>query len=114
MVDRALRAGGEIIADEARRLVPIDSGELRESIQVGGDGLNSSRQEVRQGRAVISVGPRQGPGYPDGFYAHMVEFGTVKMAAEPFMRPAVDNTRDEVDEAIADVLAGEIVKQARG
>ena len=36
----------------------------------------------------------------DGYYAHMVEFGTRNYTARPFMRPAADATRKIVNEQI--------------
>ena len=33
------------------------------------------------------------------WYAHLVEFGTVKMAAQPFFRPAFDESKDNMADA---------------
>ena len=101
---RALRKGAEVIADEARRLVPVSTGNLRDSIIVSERPLGGAFKmdnAVSSGRTNVYVGPRGGGGSPEGFYGHMVEFGTVHMAAQPFMRPAIDNTRGEVERVIA-------------
>lgn len=38
-----------------------------------------------------------GPGEAvDGYYAHMVEFGTINRAAQPFVRPALQSAQGEV------------------
>jgi len=42
----------------------------------------------------------------------MVEFGTIHMAAHPFMRPALDDTREEVQRAIGQSLWADIKKAA--
>lgn len=46
-------------------------------------------------------------------HAHLVEGGTVKMAAEPFMGPALESSRDTVIASIKGDLANEINKAAR-
>jgi HK97 gp10 family phage protein len=39
------------------------------------------------------------------FYAHMVEFGTSKMAAQPFVRPALDSAKERIGRKFVIVLA---------
>jgi HK97 gp10 family phage protein len=114
---QALEEGAEIIAREARRLVPVGSGNLRDSIVVSGRALGGAFKmdnSIEGGGVTVYVGPRTGGGGPDGFYGHMVEFGTINMAAHPFMRPAIDNTRAEVQRRIGDELWAPIEKAARG
>ncbi|AHE52635.1 HK97-gp10 family putative phage morphogenesis protein [Sphingomonas sanxanigenens] len=113
---QVLMEAGEIIADRARELVPVDSGDLRGSITVSdkvraydGQGLTLGIG----GPVTIYIGPQRGS-KPDGFYGHMVEWGTVKMAAQPFMRPAFDSTRGQVQSRIRNDLAAAIAKAARG
>jgi HK97 gp10 family phage protein len=71
---RRLDRIGEVAVTIARRLVPYDSGDLHDSID-----------------HVVAGTPR-GPvlilyaGMP---YARFVEFGTSKMAAQPYLRPAL-------------------------
>lgn len=48
------------------------------------------RREREAGRTTVLVGPR--PGYP-GMVAPFLEFGTSKMSARPFIRPAYDRWR---------------------
>lgn len=74
--------------EEARSLVPIRSGRLRDSLKI------STRLSKRQAGIArrrtdksyfeIYAGASSLP------HAHLVEFGTVKMRAQPFMRPAWD------------------------
>lgn len=60
-----------LVVADMQRLVPVDSGELRDSIEaVGG------------GRIVIGKN-----------YAGYVEFGTERMAAQPYARPAIYRRR---------------------
>jgi HK97 gp10 family phage protein len=116
VVERALLAGGEEIAAEARRLVPADTGNLRASIiaSTTAKGMNSAGGSSGSGDVKVFVGPEQGrEAEHDGFYGHMVEFGTNDTAAEPFMRPAFDGpAARRAAAAIGEVLASEIDKQA--
>jgi HK97 gp10 family phage protein len=82
-MDRLERAG-EIVAGKARQKVPVLSGKLRDSIRVTrlkGD----PKQNIR-----VYAGNREKNG---AFYAHMVERGTVKMPAKPFLRPALNESK---------------------
>jgi HK97 gp10 family phage protein len=84
-VDTELKTGisknvekmAEQIANEAVLRVPIDTGELCGTIRF---------QKIDDQTAEIYAG------YPkdEGEYAAFVEFGTWKMDAQPYMRPAVD------------------------
>lgn len=102
---KALTAGGKVYADEARQLVHKDSGDLAESIDVGVDAVDAS-----------GTGPQVfvGPTSPDGFYGLFEEMGTEDTPAHPFMRPAFDGKTAEAEAAIADVMADEIAKRAKG
>lgn len=46
-------------------------------------------------------------------HAHLVEFGTVNMPAEPFLRPAFDNGKTEALNAMVDRLATGIAKASK-
>lgn len=81
----AVRKAAEAVAEEARRMCPVDTGALRNSITVSSDG---SRAEVVAGKD----------------YAVFVEFGTYKTAAQPFLVPALLVSED----AIADIIKNEI------
>lgn len=66
------------IESEAKQLAPVDTGNLRASIGALREGPNSWM--VRAG----------------AHYAIYVEMGTRYMAAQPFMRPAVERTRARI------------------
>lgn len=111
----AALAGGQVIADEAKRLVPVLSGNLRDSIVVSASStLNFSRVAVSSNVVTVYVGPRQGAGSPDGFYGHMVEWGTIDTAAHPFMTPAYENKKAEALQVMAGAVRSDIVRAARG
>lgn len=65
---------GEEVAQVAQRMAPVLTGALRDSIAAhSGEGSGASSE-------IIADVP----------YAAFVEFGTSQMAAEPFLRPALD------------------------
>ena len=66
-------------AELARRMAPVDSGELR-------GGIRAIREDG--GVAVVSTAP----------HAAMVEYGTVKSAAQPYMMPMAQEMRAEFAE----------------
>lgn len=64
----------EEITDDMRRMVPVDTGALLESIDSIHEGLHG----------LITVGTD---------YWEFVEYGTSRMAAQPFIRPAIYRER---------------------
>src|SRR5690606_40047230 len=77
--EAAAREGGRMGEATMKGLAPVDTGRLRDSI----------RHEV-QGPTV-----RFGPG-DEIDYAAFVEFGTSKMAAQPYVRPTVEAMRRKI------------------
>lgn len=98
------------IADRARQMVPVDIGRLRESITVG-DKLSrrqkSQFQRVDPSDVVMFAGAGALP------QAHMMEFGTADIASRPFLRPAWDAGRKDIEDGLKDVLWKEIEKAAK-
>ena len=60
----------------AKRVVPVDTGNLKNSIQVAEDG-----------EMAATIGPRGVE------YDYYVEMGTRRMGARPYMRPAAEQVR---------------------
>lgn len=82
-----LENAGKIVVAQAKRMVPVKSGKLRQSIRVARlDG--DPKQNIR-----VYAGNRKKDG---PFYAHMVEHGTVKTPAKPFLRPALNNSKNMI------------------
>ena len=82
----AIRASAKPIIKEARALVPKDIGTLKKSI------VATRRKSKDKNIIHFSVAPTKKKG---GWYAHLIEFGTVKSEAHPFMRPALEKKSDE-------------------
>lgn len=75
-------AGGTVLRDEAKQQCPVDSGLLQSSIYLAfKDGRSNAMQIVYS----VSWNSRTAP------HGHLIEFGTYKMAAKPFLRPAYDH-----------------------
>lgn len=88
----ATDAGAEALAEDMRRLVPVDSGELYDGITVieGEDGTS----EV---------------GVVDVDHALPVEFGTENAPAQPYAMPAAELERQR----LAGRVTGEVQKRVR-
>jgi HK97 gp10 family phage protein len=126
----ALRAGSKEIAEEAKRLVPVKTGRLRDTIRVTSRNIKGvPTAKVVAGGA--SKGKRKG-----AFYAPMIEFGTsahiirgragnalrfngVKVfevqhpgsQKKPFMRPASDARAGAAVQRFAEYLRGRLTKE---
>jgi HK97 gp10 family phage protein len=85
----AIMEAANYLKEESTRRVPVRTGKLKENIIT---------QTVEDNERVteVKVGPSR-----DGFYGGMIEYGTKKMKAQPFMRPAFDENGDRVDEIIS-------------
>lgn len=75
------------IATDARGRAPVDTGELRDSI--AGRVINQNAGEV----------------VATADHASYVEYGTVKMPAQPYLHPAADAARPKFEAAVAKALA---------
>ena len=103
-----LHEGGEIIAKEARRLAPVDTGTLRDSIEVTDDRDARIYGKMNGPGISVYVGPVGSTEDGDVFYAKFQEFGTVNHSAQPFMRPAIASKRPEAEALILKRLANDV------
>lgn len=105
----AIRASANVVRDRAREIVPIDTGTLKKSIR-------SIQRKAKQGEVMFSVTPSKG-GKNSGWYAHFIEFGTSKQVAQPFLRPAFEQSQDDcltkAKEYIAKRIPEEVAKAKR-
>ncbi|MFH0914832.1 MAG: HK97-gp10 family putative phage morphogenesis protein [bacterium] len=87
-------AGAEPIHDEAERLAP-----RRKTVTKIGHLADHIEIEVAKSTAtscLVRIGPDK-----DHWYGRFSETGTVKMAAKPYLRPAIDTQGDEALEAFS-------------
>lgn len=76
-----LAAIGKVIADEAKEIVPVDTGALRDSIT-----YDVENDSVRVGSPLE--------------YSIYVELGTSKMAPQPYIRPAFENNKEMIEATV--------------
>lgn len=88
-----------IMRDKARQLAPVFQGEPRKGAIVAPGALRAAiyaahSREAGDTSAIVGVN------YGKAANAFWVEFGTSKMPAQPYMRPALAATRDEMIKTI--------------
>ena len=109
-IDVALRAAALIPMNAAKRDAPYITGNLRKSIHVGGygDGLEGGTTGTNIGmpsqKHAVAVGTNV-------VYARIIEYGGPGRAAKPYLRPALDNNKREIQQEFADALA-DVLKAA--
>jgi HK97 gp10 family phage protein len=110
VVRRTLQKASKPFIDAARAAAPRATGQLAESIKF------SSRLSKRQARLArqetkstieVHAGATALP------HAHLVEYGTHKMAPRPFMRSAWDANKRRALDIIRDEMGNEIMKAAK-
>jgi HK97 gp10 family phage protein len=81
--NRALKEAGDVVKEFIVKEVPVRTGKLKQSITV-------SNVKTKDGVKRVEVGPDK-----DGYYGKFVEFGTVKMKANPFMSRGYETSKEE-------------------
>lgn len=109
---RVLRKRAEPIAFLATQYVPVDSGDLGNSIEIAT--RLTPRQRKYQRSKGMDIGADAvvlyvGSSSP---VAHLQEFGTRHHAAQPFIRPAFEQLKHTVTEGLREDLWNEVKKSA--
>lgn len=91
-LEKGLAQGGEIVKDEAKARCPVSTEKTRPGGPHGQ--LRSSIAQETHGN-ICDIGTNVE-------YAPYVEFGTYKMAAQPFLVPALKEREADVVQAIKD------------
>ncbi|WP_252498705.1 MULTISPECIES: HK97-gp10 family putative phage morphogenesis protein [Bacillus] len=97
----ALKAGGEIVADEQRRGVNVSDKQqphIKDNITV------SSPQETKDSEIFVSVGPNKKVAYR----ARFLEYGTSKMSPHPFIEKSVDTAEGKATDVMERIITGAI------
>ncbi len=95
-----------IISGKNREYKVIEPGNLKKSI-----GKIRGKKGLAKQNAVLYVGPRSKGRKNDGWYGVFLEYGTVKQKAQPFLRPAYQQTRGKVSADATKKVAKYIQKQ---
>ncbi|HZR23246.1 MAG TPA: HK97-gp10 family putative phage morphogenesis protein [Vicinamibacterales bacterium] len=89
----AIRVTASEVVRNAKMSVPVRTGTLRNHIKFSFSPTYArARVGIEAGTVVIDGRPLRA-----SYYAHMVEYGTVKMSAHPFMRPAFEGQKTPLD-----------------
>ncbi|MBK5206122.1 MAG: HK97 gp10 family phage protein [Polaromonas sp.] len=111
----AVNAGATVVKNQARKNAPVDTGLLKKNIF-----QKQIREASSQYQQTFAVGVRQGHARnKDGskkelpYYWRFMEFGTSKMPARPFLRPAFEAKKEEAVKRIKEKLDERIQKYAR-
>jgi len=114
-VQPALVKGAQELAGVARALVPVDEGDLKESITVTEPGQTTpayaeggGKRTAGENQALVTAGNESVR------HGHLQEFGTVNQEAQPFMRPAERLTKDRSKRRISRAIGQAIKKAAEG
>lgn len=124
---RATYTAAAVIEQEVENRVPVRTGELKSHVtifrhqmtdlscnyDVGVRGIRLTRKVKRLLRVLRKTGglarvPIQG----DSYYWRFLEFGTAKMAAKPFLRPAFEATKDNAVDVFRTTLADGVIAAA--
>ena len=120
-LNKALMKGAVLIRDECRRRAPVGpTGKLEGSIIA----IRDKRPELSGFQAGATVFAKyKGAGaalsspsekYPKGeAYWRFVEFGTARMGAKPFMRPAFETQKVQALAVIIDSIAADVPRIAK-
>jgi HK97 gp10 family phage protein len=113
---QATAAGASVARKNIKARAPVDTGNLRAAVVMKRERQTNLTEEyvvaVRKGKRRDVAAAKKGEGKlgKDAYYAHMVEFGTVKTPAQPFIRPGFEESAQPAVEAIAKRLKQRIDK----
>lgn len=126
---QSVAAGASIIRNDAKARAPVSTqapapgdplpGTLKRSILIkhvperSGVSSQTFIVGVRSGKRYRNQG-KKGNRSQDAYYWRWVEFGTVKMSARPFLRPAFEANKQAAVDAIAQYLAKRIPEEVAG
>jgi len=110
------QAGAEVFYQEVKQRVPVSAAPHKSGKKTYTPG--SLRRAVYQAYADKESGDgvakyRISWNKTHAFYGRFVEFGTSKMAAKPFLRPAYDAARAKAVQAVKERMAAELKKVSK-
>lgn len=101
-LEYAALAGARVVAQEARRLAPRDTGAAAKTIRATHIGSV-------KGEAHVVVAPSR-----KGYYLMFQEFGTSNIPAKPFLAPALDTKQQEALQVMAERFARSLARVRQG
>ena len=97
---KATREAAKIVLEDARRLVPVDTGQLESSLKV------RARKRSRRNKGTVghSVTTSEGLFKGEEFYGGFIELGTSKFEGDPFLRPAIWGNQQRIRMKFVQIL----------
>lgn len=89
------------VQEEMRNLVPIDTGNLYDHIQIDGPHQEGNFSYVMVG--VIHDASRTDA--DTAIYGNVMEYGSARVAAQPYIRPALKKKKSVIKEALKKIFA---------
>ena len=112
----AIKKALKPVLNDARSDVPVDRGDLKESLTINTKLGGGQKSEARSGAVTVYMGTS----VKQGAVGHLVEFGTSKMRMNPFVRPSWDANKRGVVKTIGNeawrklqLLARRLFRQAK-
>lgn len=110
VLNKATRAGANIVRDEAKKRAPKKTGKLKKNI-VTLSHRSKGNNDASSGVHIRGRNPRTGNSDTkmkadnpnNSFYWRFLEHGTSKMAARPFIRPAFEARQQQIEKAVVEV-----------
>ncbi len=111
-ITKSVRAGANIVRDEARKNAPLDTKKLKKSIK-------AKAERGKKGKKVFRVGfygeglAKESKDGNRSFYPVSQEYGWTmengkRIHTKPFLRPAIDNNRERINQVILKTLSTEL------
>ena len=104
---KSVMPGAEIVRDAAAANAPRRQGAPRKAGHLA-DNIVIKVQKRGKSQAIVLVGPSA-----DHFWGHFLEFGTAKMPAQPWLRPALENNLNAVAGAVRFELRSRLLEAIR-
>lgn len=96
----ALEAAAQEFLDAAQARVPVRRGDLHDSAYISTPTKSTYRPKKIHAKEAKAKEGEVVAGFA-AYYAKWIEFGTKKMRAKPFMRPALDESKTKLGNTIA-------------
>lgn len=100
---KSAKAGAAPVVQEAKRRVPVDTGRTKRY-------LRSWTARQRPGEVIESIGVTA---KTRAHVARFLETGTSKMAARPFLRPAMDEMQKKAAQETNDAMVEAVLEEVR-
>lgn len=97
----ALKEVAKFLRKEVKSRVPVKEGILKRNVGTWVKTLGKKMKGQTKGTPILQLGiydraRARRKGYKYAFHAHLIEFGTKKSAAKPFLRPSVMENIDQI------------------